>query len=262
MASDSITTASSTAQYTARRATTMPRPAATEITASTQNAAAAPAEVAGPAASRCAAVTGPPRSRPGPAGRPEPSPPRTPRPAPAGQPGPPGHAEPRPSRAGSSRARYPQPHRVRRHLHAGLQRRQQLLLGPDQVLPAIVGELVLIRHGQRTGRARLHTQPAQDAAQVIDLIHRPIPLTRGEPLLRGVVPALHIDGIRRAGPRAQLAANALLQPIRPAVELVTAVEPRRGGPFLLRVGNRIDLPEHLPESHTEPLDRVEELKHR
>src|SRR5262252_2267772 len=156
----------------------------------------------------------------------------------------------------------PQPHRVRRRLHAGLQRSQQLLLGPDQVLPAVVGDLVLVRHGQRAGRAGLHAQPAEDAAQVVDLVDGPVPLTRGVTLLRGVVRAFHVDGVGRAGPRAQLAADALLQAVRPAVELVTAVEPGRGGPFLLGVLDRVDLPEHLPEGHAKPLDRTKELRHR
>src|SRR5205807_10606761 len=98
-----------------------------------------------------------------------------------------------------------------------------VVLGSGPGVPAVVGDLVLVGHGQRAGRAGLDAQAAQDAAQVVDLVHRPVPLTRRVPLLRRVVPALDVDGVRRAGPRAQLAADALLQAIRPPVELVMTV---------------------------------------
>ena len=71
-----------------------------------------------------------------------------------------------------------QPHRVRRLLHARQQRGEQLLLGVDQVLPVVVGQLVLVGHGQRAGRAGLDAQAAADAAQVVDLVDRAVPLTR------------------------------------------------------------------------------------
>ena len=41
-----------------------------------------------------------------------------------------------------------EPHRVRRRLHAGQQRRHQLLLGVDQLLAVVERELVLVRHRQ------------------------------------------------------------------------------------------------------------------
>ena len=151
---------------------------------------------------------------------------------------------------------------MRRCLHARQQRRDQLLLGPDEALPVVIGELILVGHGQRPGRARLDAQPAQDAAQVVDLVDAPVPLTRGVALLLGVVRALHVDGVGRAGPGAQLTADALLQPVRPAVELVTAVEAGRGGGLLLGILDGIHLLEHRPEGDTEPLDGVEEVKHR
>ena len=65
-----------------------------------------------------------------------------------------------------------QPHRVRRLLHARQQRRQQLLLGEDQVLPVVAGQLVLVAHGQRPGRAGLDAQSAEDAPGVVDLVDR------------------------------------------------------------------------------------------
>ncbi len=149
-----------------------------------------------------------------------------------------------------------QAHRVRRRLHARQQRREQLLLGEDQVCPVVVGELVLVGHRQRAGRAGLDAQAAQDAAQVVDLVDAAVPLPGGEPLVVGVVRALDVDGVGRAGPGAQLAADALLQAVGLPVEQVPAVEPRRGGLLVLGVLLGVDLLEHRPEGDAEPLDRV------
>src|SRR6478672_13218925 len=152
-----------------------------------------------------------------------------------------------------------EPHRVRRLLHAGQQRGEQVGLLVDQVGSVVVGQLVLVGHRQRPGRARLDAQPAQDAAQVVDLVDAAVALTGAEALVLGVGRALDVDRVGRAGPGAQLAPDALLQPVRPAVQLVPTVEPRRGGQLLEGVLLGDDLLEHGPEGHPEARDRVPEL---
>ena len=137
-----------------------------------------------------------------------------------------------------------QEHGVRRLLHAGQQRREQLLLGEDEARAAVVGELVLVGHRQRPGRARLDAQAAEDAAGVVDLVRAPVALTRREPLLVGVVRTLDVDRVGRAGPGAQLAADALLQAVGVAVELVPAVEARRRRPAVPPGTSPSDLLEH------------------
>ena len=72
-------------------------------------------------------------------------------------------------------------HRERRREHALLQRGEQLVLGVDQVGAVVVGELVEVGHRQRAGRARLDAQPAEDAAQVVDLVDAAVALTGAEP---------------------------------------------------------------------------------
>ena len=74
--------------------------------------------------------------------------------------------------------------------------------------------------------------------------------------------AFHVDGVGRAGPGAELAADALLQPVWPAVELMPSVEPGSGRLHLLRVLDGVDLPGHLAEGDAEPLHGFEELRHR
>src|SRR5262249_5208341 len=100
------------------------------------------------------------------------------------------------------------------------------------------------------------TQPAEDAAQVVDLVDAAVPLARGVALLLGVVTALHVDRVRRASPGAQLAADALLQPVRMPVQVVPAVVAGRGGPHLVRVLVGEALLEHLTEGQPEALQRV------
>ena len=148
---------------------------------------------------------------------------------------------------------------MRRSVHAGQQRGEQLVLGEDQVLAAVVGELVLVAHRQRAGRARLDAQPAEDAAQVVDLVDAAVALTRREPLLLRVVGTLDVDGVRWAGPGAQLAADALLQPVRVPVEHVAAVVTRCRRPLLLGVLLGDDFLEHRLEGHAETGDGSDEV---
>src|SRR5690606_1891382 len=107
-----------------------------------------------------------------------------------------------------------QPHRVGRRLHARQQRGQQLLLGVDELPPVVAGQLVVVAHGQRAGRAGLQAEPAADATGVVVLVDLRVPLAGRVPLPLGVAGTLHVDGVGGAGPGAQLAADALLQPVR------------------------------------------------
>src|SRR6478672_7869873 len=152
-----------------------------------------------------------------------------------------------------------EPHRVRRLLHAGQQRGEQVGLLVDQVRAVVVGELVLVRHRQRARRARLDAQPAQDAAQVVDLVDAAVALAGAEALavaagVGGVAAgrALDVDRVGRAGPGAQL------QGVGPAFELVATVEARVGRQLLEGVLLGDDLLEHRAEGDPEPGDRVPE----
>jgi hypothetical protein len=121
---------------------------------------------------------------------------------------------------------------------------EQHVLRPDQVVAVTGADLVVVGHRQRTRRAGLDAQPAQDAAVVVDLVVDGVALTGRVALLGGVVLALHVDGVRRAGPRAQLAADALLEAVVVAVELVPAVEALLQLRGHLRVRHGLGLDEH------------------
>src|SRR5690606_23868013 len=112
---------------------------------------------------------------------------------------------------------------------------------------------------ERARRARLDAQAAHDAPEVVDLVDAAVPLAGRVPLGLGVVRALDVDGVRGAGPGAQLTADALLQAVRPPVQLVPPVEARRGRPLLLRVLDGHRLLEHVVEGDAEPLDGVQPI---
>src|SRR6185312_12953008 len=104
-------------------------------------------------------------------------------------------------------------------------------------------------------------EPAEDAPRVVDLVGAGEPLTGRETLLVGVVAALDVDRVRRAGPGAQLAADALLQAVRVPVEDVPPVVARRRRRRCERVVGRDDLAEHVREGHPEALERTGERTH-
>src|SRR3569833_4241331 len=102
-------------------------------------------------------------------------------------------------------------HLVRWELHALGQRREQHLLGVDEALAAVVGQLVLVGHRERPGRARLDAQAAEDAAQVVDLVRPAVARARGGARRRGGGGARRGGRGRGARPRARRAAGARRQ---------------------------------------------------
>src|SRR5262245_13843256 len=151
--------------------------------------------------------------------------------------------------------------RVWRVDHPWQQGGEQILLLVDEVRTVVVGQFVHVCHRQRARRAGLDAQATEDAPQVIDLVDAAIALTWGVALGFGVVGALDIDRVRRACPRAQLAADTLLQPVRMPVELVPAVESRRYLLLLLRVVLGVLLPEHRLEGDTEAGEGLQRVSH-
>src|SRR5690606_3755448 len=146
--------------------------------------------------------------------------------------------------------------------HAGHERGQEVLLLVDEALTGGAGELVVVAHGQRPRGAGLDAVPAEDAALVVDLVDAAVALPGGVLGVGAVVGALDEDRVRRARPGAQLAADALLQAVRVAVELVAAVVARLRRHLLERVllGDRG--PEHRGEGDPEAGDGCEELADR
>src|SRR5207247_9101503 len=127
-------------------------------------------------------------------------------------------------------------------------RLEELLLGPDRFLARVERQLVVAREGEGPRGARLHTQAAHDAAQVVDLVVLRVPLPRRHGILRVVVGAFDPDGVGRTRVGAQLAPDALLQAVRVAVQAVAAdVRTWRRGIDVPRVLLRHVGTEGLPE---------------
>src|SRR5262249_52543012 len=114
-------------------------------------------------------------------------------------------------------------------------------------------ELEQLRLGDRLRRARLDAQVAVDAPQVVDLVDEAVALARADRTIGRVVGAAHVDALRRAHARAELAADALLHAVLVAIEDVTAVRAARLQPLLHRIRERDALVlADLAQRHEEP----------
>src|SRR5665811_143951 len=149
-------------------------------------------------------------------------------------------------------------HLVRRLHHAREQRRKQIGLFVDERFAAVVGKFKLVGHRQCARRARLDAESAQDAAQIVDLIDAAISFAGTEAFVIGVLGAFDVDGVRGARPGAEFAADALLQAVRPPIELVSAVETGRGHLLLEGVLLGDSFAEHRAEGDTESGDGIPE----
>ena len=108
---------------------------------------------------------------------------------------------------------------------------EQHLLGVDEVLAVEVRQLVLGPEADGIDRAGLLAVAAEDAAQHVDLVDRREALTRRRRVRRIVVGRLDVDRPRRAGRRAQLAADAALEPVVVPVQPVPTTERGRQAPL-------------------------------
>src|ERR1700730_8513926 len=84
------------------------------------------------------------------------------------------------------------------------------LLGEDQLRALVVGELVVVAHGDRVEGTGELAVAAEDALREVDLVHGRVALARRDPELGRVLGGHHPDAVGRAGGRAQRAADALL----------------------------------------------------
>src|SRR6202521_609287 len=140
-------------------------------------------------------------------------------------------------------------------LHIRRQRFQQLLLGVDELLAAGVRELVLRAQHYRLHRARVLAVATEDAAQHVDLVGLRVALSGRDPFLVAVLGGDHEDAADRARRGAQLAADAALEPVVVAAQVVAAPVALRPRTLVLRVGERDLRPEELGERGLQPADQ-------
>src|SRR5450755_1835048 len=102
---------------------------------------------------------------------------------------------------------------------------EQHLLGEDQIGARVVRELVVVAHGDRVERTGHLAVAAEDAAAEVDLVDGGVALAGRDAQLGRVLGRHDTDAVRRAGRRAERAADALLQArVLEAVQLVPAAE--------------------------------------
>ena len=99
-----------------------------------------------------------------------------------------------------------------------------MLFAVDQVRYVVAGQLEAVPVGDGIGGAGLDAVPAENAAVVINVIHRRVTLSGANSLFRGIFGGLDIDAVGRTGRRAQETSDAFLQTLLVALQHVQAAE--------------------------------------
>src|SRR4051794_508062 len=122
---------------------------------------------------------------------------------------------------------------------------EQGLLVPDEILFAVHREFVVLAHENRRDRASLFAITAEDAAGFVDLVH----LGVARPCLdRSVVlRRFEVDGVSRAGHRAESAGDALLEAVFVPHQHLFAAVLRENRDFLVGVIDGDWFPEDVLE---------------
>src|SRR5712692_895539 len=136
-------------------------------------------------------------------------------------------------------------------LHVRRQRLEQLLLGVDELLAARVRQLVFRPEHDRLHRAGVLAVPAEDAAQHVDLVGLGVPLARRDAVLLGVLGGDDEDAAHRARRGAQLAADAALEPVVVAAQVVPAAVALRPHSLVFGVHRRDHRAEGFAECRLE-----------
>ena len=139
---------------------------------------------------------------------------------------------------------------------------QHLFFAIYQGIDVVRSQFKPVSMGNRIGRTRFYAIPAKNAARVIDVVHRSVPLSCGDAVRIGVLRRLNIDAIRRAGRRAKETSHALFEPVFVPVQHVNSAIPRLEMHWFVWIVLRDRFPEHVPERHAEPFEHgVERLDH-
>src|SRR5712691_3887612 len=137
-------------------------------------------------------------------------------------------------------------------LNVRRERLEQLLLGVDELLATRVRQLVLGAQHDRLHGARILAVAAEDAPQHVDLVGLGVALAWRDAVLVGVLRGDDQDAANRARRGAQLAADAALEPVLIAPQVVptaVALGPRR---LLLRVHGRDHRREEFAQGRLQP----------
>ena len=124
-------------------------------------------------------------------------------------------------------------------------RHEEVGLVPDELVLAVHGQLVVLAHEDGADGARFFTVAAENAARLVYLVHRGVARARLD--AAGVFLGLEVDGVGRAGDRAQAAGDAFLQIVLVAHQHLFAAVFREHRDLLVRVVHRHGLLENVLE---------------
>src|SRR5216684_819946 len=131
-------------------------------------------------------------------------------------------------------------------------RLQQLLLGVDELFATRIRQLVLGTQHDRLHRARVLAVAAEDAPQHVDLVRLRVALAGRNAILVGVLGRDDEDASDRAGRRAELAADAPLETVLVAAQVVAAPVPLGSRALVFRIFERDRGREELAERRLQP----------
>lgn len=126
-----------------------------------------------------------------------------------------------------------------------------LLFAVDQRIDIVGRQFKSVSVRDRIGRACFYAIPAENAARVVDVVHRRVPLSCGDAVRIGIFRCLDVNAIRGAGGSAKEASDALFQAILIAVQHVNAAIARLKMYRFVRVVLRHRLAEHIFERDAE-----------
>src|SRR5262249_4220317 len=108
--------------------------------------------------------------------------------------------------------------------------------------------------------ARFYTVAAENAARIINVVYRRVPLSCGDAVRFGILGGFNVNAIRWTSCRAKEAPYALFQTIFVAMQHVNSAVARLAMYGLVRVVLRDRLAQHVLEGHAKAFDHCRERR--
>src|SRR5215475_3493295 len=131
---------------------------------------------------------------------------------------------------------------------------EHLLFAVDQGVDIVRCEFEPVPVRDRVRWASFHAITAENAARIINVVYRRVPLSCGDAVRVRILGSFNINAIRRAGGSAQETSNALFQAIFIAMQHVNPAIARLEMYRLVWVVLRDRFTEDILEGHAEALD--------
>lgn len=137
---------------------------------------------------------------------------------------------------------------------------EHLLFSVDQRIDVIGRQFESVAMRNRIRWARLYAITAKNAARIINVVYRRVPLSCGDAVRVRILSSFNVNAIRRAGGRAKEASHALFQAIFVAMQYMDSAIARLEMHRLVWVVFRDRFTEDILEGHAEAFDHRRECR--